>query len=376
MERNQRVSICRNTFRLLIGQKQQDKYQRYCPSIEGSMAAFCHSSDNLKKLLSAGFATYQALKQDRQLHFTEVHFRTFFPNNPEITENKWRHAYKALRETLRSFNFNPDTDWITYLPFLLGYAGAYQGWVDPDFAIPDSLFEECGRQDQTNLSFVKDLYDQRFIADRPIIPAANMRTNLNGLNTPSTEGGVGVIPSMESSGGTNSTWTYQQQLDATQAPSSVRPAPVFGELNNVSPPMFIDFDPNIPSAFDAVIYIQAEVRNVTQLLRHKDARQTRYDERNDPAWHRRADQSEYQIMNIVKFTDVAQFPVKTLDELNLVDDKHQIITQDYLDTMMDYLNGRKFIPNSDLSARNTFGHTIRAQKDITKDINKEWECKS
>ena len=365
--------ICRNTYRLLIGQKQQDKYQRYCPSIEGSLAAFSHSSNNLKKLLSAGFATYKALKHGNQVHFTDVHFRTFFPNNPEITKNKWRHAYKALRETIRSFNFNPEDDWITYLPFLLSYAGAYQGWLDPEFAVPDSLFNECGRQDQTNLKFVQDLYDQRFIADRPIIPAANMRTNLNGLNTPSREGSVGVIPSMETLGGSNNNWTYQEKLDATQAPSSVKPAPIFGELNNVSPPMFIDHDPNIPSAFDAVVYIQAEVRQVAQLLRNKDARLTRYDERNDPAWHRRSDLAEYQVMNIVKHTEVAQFPVKNLNELNLVDDDHQIITQDYLDTMLDYLNGRKFIPNSDLCARNTFGNTVRAQNSITSDINKEWD---
>ncbi len=335
------------------------------------MAAFSHSSNNLKKLLAAGYNTYRALKHEGQQHFTELHFRTSFPNNPEISEHKWRHAYKALRETIRTFNFNPENDWTTYLPFLLAYAGAYQGWLDPDLAIPESLFNECGRQDQTYQKFVNDLYDARFIADKPIIPAANMRTNLNGLNTPSSDGSVGVIPSMEIPGEQNIDWTRQQMNDATKAPTSTRPAPVFGELNNLSPPMFIDYDPNIPAAFDAVVYIQAETRNVQQLMRNKDARNTRYDERNDPAWHRRADQAEYQVMNLVKFTEAAQYPVKNLNELNLVDDKHEIITQDYLDTMLDYLNGRRFIPNSDLCARNTFGNTVRAQNTITSDLNKE-----
>ena len=133
--------------------------------------------------------------------------------------------------------------------------------------------------------------------------------------------------------------------------------------------MFIDHDPNVFAAFEAVIFIQVEVRVVEQLQRNKQARNTRYDSRNDPAWHRRADQTEYQVMNMVKYTEAVQYPVKSLDELRLVDKDNVPIQQDYLNLMLDYLNGRKHIPGSDLSARNTYGATVRSQRQITIDLN-------
>ena len=145
-------------------------------------------------------------------------------------------------------------------------------------------------------------------------------------------------------------WSHEEKIDANIAPSSARPAPIFGELNSLSPPMYIDHDPNILAAFEAVIFIQVEIRSVDQLLRNKDARNTRYDPRNDPSWHRKSDMVEYQVMNMVKYTEAVQYTVKSLDALELIDDQGLQINQEYLDLMIDYLNGRKFIPGSDLSA--------------------------
>ena len=362
LERNQKVAICRNTFRVLIGQKKKDKYQRYCPSIEGALPAFQHSSNNLRKLLLASFQIYWDMKHHKK-HFTEDPFRQQFPNNNEISTTRWRHTYKALRENIRSYNLDPDTNWTSHLPFLLGYAGAYQAWIDPDQAINDEMFQD-GRQDQKHLPFCRDLYDPKLAKEPPVVPAAIMKRNLCGLNSPSTTMGVGVVPSMENSTDNKQVWTAEEKKEVNLAPTSSRPAPIFGELNNGSPPMFIDHDPNILAAFEAVIFIQVETRQVDQLLRNSQARGTRYDPRNDPAWHRRSDSAEYQVMNMVKYTEAVQYTVKSVDALELLDKDGVPINQEYLNLMLDYLNGRKMIPNSDLSARNTHGAKVGFQIDF------------
>ena len=353
MERNQKVAISKDIFRVIVGQKKKDKFQRYCPSIEGALPAFKHSANNLRKLLLAGFQIYWEMKYQNK-NFTEEPFRQQFPNNTEISANRWRHAYKALRETIRSYNLESDTNWTAHLPFLLSYVGAYQGWVEPSLAMAEEFFSD-GREDQKHRKFVQDLYDLTKMRERPIIPAANMRRNLNGLNTPSVSDGVGVVQSIERSLNNRQPWTAQEKRDANLSPTSLRPAPIFGELNNLSPPMYIDHDPNILAAYEAVIFIQVETRQVEQLLRNKDARGTRYDPRNDPAWHRRSDLAEFQVMNMVKYTEAVQFSVKSIDALELTDKTGVPINQEYLDLMLDYLNGNKFIPGTDLSARNTHG---------------------
>ena len=254
------------------------------------------------------------------------------------------------------------------MPFLLCYVGAYQGWLNPNQAVPKDLFTT--KKSEQHEGFVTDLYEPELkLNDHPTIPAANFKRNLNGLNTPSLEGGVGSVPAMEHTltGYEKQKWSSQQLKDVRYKPSSLKPAPVFGEFNNQIPPMFIDHDPNIKSAVEAVVYIQAEVRTVQQLYRHEDVYGTRYDPRNDPAWHRRADQSEYQVMKVVKYTEAVQYPVKSINELNLVDSKNEKIDQDYLDTMISYLNGRRFIPGSDFGARTSRGQMIKGQRNITED---------
>ena len=151
MERNQKVAISKDIFRIIVGQKKRDKFQRYCPSIEGALPAFKHSANNLRKLLLAGFQIYWEMKYQNK-NFTEDSFRQHFPNNPEISATRWRHAYKALRETIRSYNLEPDTNWTNHVPFLLSYVGAYQGWVEPSQAMDDDFYPD-GRKDQKHHTF-------------------------------------------------------------------------------------------------------------------------------------------------------------------------------------------------------------------------------
>ena len=229
LERNQKVAICRNVFRILIGQKKKDKFQRYSPCIEGALPAFNHSSNNLKKLLKAGFEVFRQVQHGNG-KFSEEPFRQQFPNNTEISTQRWRHTYKALRENLRSYNLDPNTDWTKHRTFLLAYAGVYQGWLNPDKAVPSEDFVG-GRKDHKKVKkFVTDLYNVHK-NEIPSIPALGMRKDLNGLNTPSTEGGVGTVPSMERPEANADPWTRQEKYDVSHKPTSPNPQPIFGELN-------------------------------------------------------------------------------------------------------------------------------------------------
>ena len=64
-------------------------------------------------------------------------------------------------------------------------------------------------------------------------------------------------------------------------------------------------------------------------------------------------------MNMVKYTEAVQYTVNSVDALELTDNNGLSINQEYLNLMLDYLNGRKLIPGSDLSARNTHGSKLR-----------------
>ena len=358
LERTKKVTVCRDVFRTVATKKTTSKFARYCPSIEGAAPAFHHSTTNLSKILKAGFETHQMVKTRNQ-QFSSEFFKREFPKNTEISDEKWRHSFNAIKETIRSYNFEMDKDWTKYLHFFLPYLGAYQGWMNPQITVPDELFEE-GQRHQKHKSFVSDLYTPEGQLDHPVAPAMNFRTNLNGLNTPSRDGDVATIPSMEGIK-PNKHWMPQEKRDALYRPTTPKPAPVMGELNNLIPPMYLDHDPSLKTAFETVIYIQAEVRVNIQLARNKNANGTAYDSRNDPAWHRRCDMTQYQVLNIVRKEDEVHFPVKSLDQLKLVDQDNQIITQDYLDEMVDYLNGNRFLPGTEMSARNTSGHLVKGQ---------------
>jgi len=364
MERTKKVVVCRDVFRTVAGKKITNKYSRYCPSIEGAVPAFHHSTNNLRKMLKAGFEIHQKMTHHALGFFSEP-FKIEFPNS-EKTDQKWLHSFNALKETLRSYNFDLSKDWTTNLEFLLPYVGAYQAWMDPKMTVPDGLFQN-GLLDKKHQPFVNDLYTEDGKKEPPIAPAMNFRSDLNGLNTPSLDGNVTDIESM-SSFQPNKSWTAEQKKQAILHPTTSKPAPVMGELNNLIPPMYLDHDPNLKSVFETVVYVQAELRANPQLQRNKDARGTAYDPRNDAGWHRRCDITQYQVLNIVRKEDDVHFPVKSLDELKLVDQNDQLLTQEYLDEMIDFLNGDKFIPGTEMSARNTVSHMTKGQERITENV--------
>ena len=365
LERTKKVVVCRDVFRTVAGKKVTNKYVRYCPSIEGAVPAFHHSTNHLRKMLKAGFEVQQTMTHHAVGFFSEP-FKAEFPAFNDISDQKWLHSFNALKETMRSYNFDITQNWTKYLEFLLPYCGAYQGWMDSKMTVPDGLFQD-GLLDKKHQPFVNDLYTKEGKKEPPIAPAMNFRSDLNGLNTPSLDGQVVDIPSMMSAH-PSKPWTPEQKKEAILHPTTSKPAPVMGELNNLIPPMYLDHDPNVKSSFETVVYIQAELRANPQLLRNKSSRGTAYDPRNDAAWHRRCDNTQYQVLNIVRKEDDVHFPVKSLDDLQLVDQNDQLLTQEYLDEMVDYLNGDKFIPGTEMSARNTAGHLTKGQARISDNV--------
>ena len=73
-------------------------FAEYAPSLEGSVAAFKHASNNLKKILIAGFKSYKAgYLTSSTIPFQDNFFREQFPNEKNISRKQWMHSYLSLR---------------------------------------------------------------------------------------------------------------------------------------------------------------------------------------------------------------------------------------------------------------------------------------
>ena len=200
-----------------------------------------------------------------------------------------------------------------------------------------------------------------------------MRPDLNGTNTPATDS-LGTLRAVRLENETNLKENFpakfqrgsqimtQQYKDLYFNVESPKTAPVFGELSNLKPPMYIDFDPNIKSDQKGIIYISVTYTDTPTDLRHTDARHTAYDSKNDPAWHYTHGIASFDVLRIVK-TAVVPFAVKSLNDLNLVDDSNESITHDWFVDMMALLNGKKSFEG--ISARNTSKFIARRQKKIS-----------
>ena len=75
--------------------------------------------------------------------------------------------------------------------------------------------------------------------------------------------------------------------------------PIMGEFNNMVPPMYLDMDPDVPNAYKAIVYIAMANTDTPRDLRHPNARNTGYDNRNDPAYHYN-NRSVFEVMQIVR----------------------------------------------------------------------------
>ena len=148
--------------------------------------------------------------------------------------------------------------------------------------------------------------------------------------------------------------------------ASPRVAPVVGDFNNAGSPLFLEYDPKIKNNFKGVIYIASAGTDTTQDLRNKNARNTAYDSRNDPAWHYTHGTPMFEVIRIVKL-GITAGAVNSVDDLEATDNDNNPITQAWLDQQMRLLNGLDSFDG--LSSRNTSRFTAARQRDITRMVD-------
>ena len=144
-------------------------------------------------------------------------------------------------------------------------------------------------------------------------------------------------------------------------PFSPLNAPNMGEANNLTPSLYLEPDPNHSNEFVAAVYIGQESFHNNCIQRAEKIRGTRFESRNDPAWHYK-DTEQFEVLQMVR-NEVIQSPIQSLDELNLSNAKGQRLTQEWLDSQLLYLNGQKPIGN--LSAKNTHMKSQQNQRKYT-----------
>ena len=240
--------------------------------------------------------------------------------------------------------------------------------MDPTKTI-DSTYE--GKYRVKPDMFASDIIDMKD-RDTPVAPSLCMAGNLDGTNTPTHQGSneykVFKLSSEESDDIANKfpKKNSENLFNLKGHLESPRVAPILGDFTNLQPPMFLDYDPNVKNSYKGIIYIAVTNTDTPQDLRHENARMTAYDSRNDPAYHYEHGSPRFEVMKQVKLGPVAA-AIKSTNDFNVADENGQLITQDFLDTQIDYLNGKKSFEG--LSARNTGRYICRKQREITTATN-------
>ena len=140
-----------------------------------------------------------------------------------------------------------------------------------------------------------------------------------------------------------------------------------GEANNMTPSLYIEPDPNHSNEYIAVVFIGQESFHNNCVQRAEKIRGTRFESKNDPAWHYK-DVEQFEVLRMVK-NDVIQSPIASLDELELTDATFRPLTQAWLDRQMLFLNGQ--IPIGNLSSKNTHMKSQQNQRRYTQNENLE-----
>ena len=181
------ILLMKDVTRVKIGPEQLDKVVEYAPSLEGAAPAFRHSTENLEKMLEACFETSKLEGSEEKQYFDDKEFRKRFPNAKFISTDRWRHAYRAMKETMMAYAFDLKTNWTRNIPFLLGKLGAYQGWVNADDIIDQKKFVSS-MYDYKPIGTVADIMKDISNRAKPIAPALLYDPQkMDGTSTPSTQ---------------------------------------------------------------------------------------------------------------------------------------------------------------------------------------------
>lgn len=181
------VSIAKGVTRCFIGPAVLDKIVEYAPSLEGAAPAFRHSMYNLEKLLEACDVTYKNGYLKKLSQFDAKEFKARFPNAKSISVIRWKHAFLAIHELMKTYVFDMEANWTRNLPFLLGKLGVYQGWLNAD-EIMDQKKLVSSRYNYEPLGTVADLLKDTITRAKPIAPALLYDPKkMDGTATPSNQ---------------------------------------------------------------------------------------------------------------------------------------------------------------------------------------------
>ena len=181
------VLLASDITRVKIGPEQLDKVVEYAPSLEGAVPAFRHSTENLEKMLEACYETHKAGYSETSKYFDDKEFRQRFPNAKFISNDRWRHAFLAMKETMMAYAFDLKANWTRNIPFLLGKLGAYQGWINSEEIIDQKKFVSS-RYEYKPLGSVADIMKDISNRAKPIAPALLYDSRkMDGTSTPSTQ---------------------------------------------------------------------------------------------------------------------------------------------------------------------------------------------
>ena len=236
---------------------------------------------------------------------------------------------------------------------------------------PTKTIDSGSKNRIKSLQFASDIVELKD-RDTPVAPALCFKKNLDGTNTPSKQGnedhrvyvlGDDVQKDMRNNFPEKDSEELRNLRYNLESP---RVAPTVGEFNNTSAPLFLEYDPRIKNNFKGVIYIACAATETPQDLRNKNARNTAYDSRNDPAWHYNHGVAMFEVVRMVKL-GITAAAVNSVDEFEATDNDNNLITQAWLDQQIRYLNGRDSFDG--LSSRNTSRFISARQRDITNMVN-------
>ena len=151
--------------------------------------------------------------------------------------------------------------------------------------------------------------------------------------------------------------------DYRQTLRSDKNAPNVGEFNNIKVSPYLEPDPNLERRFkNGLIVVMTDTRIKRGNHRQYHHLETKFDARNDPAWHVKNTQ-KYSVGAIVSTGD-EQVEVASVDELNLIDVDGHKVGQESLDEHMEFLNGTRLIGT--FSAQSTMHRVNQNQRTVTR----------
>ena len=139
-------------------------------------------------------------------------------------------------------------------------------------------------------------------------------------------------------------------------------APTLGEFNNAKVTPFIEPDPSLKRRFKkGLIVIDTTTRSKCGNHRNYYHMHTKFDARNDSAWHLK-NQQKFSIAAIIA-TGTEMAEVENLDELELTNENGEPVTHDFLTSHLGYLNGETMIQG--FSSQTTMHRINQGQRAVT-----------